>query len=64
MNGSLVREGFVDELLLYLAPGILGDKARGMFELPDLADLAGRRALKIHDLRMIGEDVRVLARFA
>jgi diaminohydroxyphosphoribosylaminopyrimidine deaminase/5-amino-6-(5-phosphoribosylamino)uracil reductase len=64
LNGSLVREGFVDELLLYLAPGILGDKARGMFELPNLADLAGRRTLKIHDLRMVGEDVRVLARFA
>jgi diaminohydroxyphosphoribosylaminopyrimidine deaminase/5-amino-6-(5-phosphoribosylamino)uracil reductase len=64
LNGSLVREGFVDELLLYLAPSILGDKARGMFELPNLADLAGRRTLKIHDLRMVGEDVRVLARFA
>ena len=63
LNGSLVREGQVDELLVYLAPALLGDKALGMFELPELADLSGRRALKVHDLRMVGPDIRVLARF-
>lgn len=63
LNGSLVREGFVDELVVYLAPGILGDKARGMFELPELAELSGRRALTIRDVRMIGPDIRVIARF-
>jgi diaminohydroxyphosphoribosylaminopyrimidine deaminase/5-amino-6-(5-phosphoribosylamino)uracil reductase len=63
LNGSLVREGQADELLVYLAPALLGDKALGMFELPELADLSGRRELEVRDLRAIGPDIRVLARF-
>ena len=63
LNGSLVREGFVDELLVYLAPSLLGDKAHGMFELPDLADLAGRRSLRFGEAQRVGPDIRVLARF-
>ena len=64
LNGSLVREGCVDELLLYLAPSLLGDKALGMFDLPELSELAGRRDLRVHDVRRVGEDIRLLARFA
>jgi diaminohydroxyphosphoribosylaminopyrimidine deaminase/5-amino-6-(5-phosphoribosylamino)uracil reductase len=63
LNGSLVREGQVDELLAYLAPSIIGDKGHGMFELPELTDLEGRRRLVIRELRAIGPDIRVLARF-
>ena len=62
LNGSLLREGLVDELLLYLAPCLLGDGARGLFNLPELADLDGRRRLQVRDLRQVGEDIRVLAR--
>jgi diaminohydroxyphosphoribosylaminopyrimidine deaminase/5-amino-6-(5-phosphoribosylamino)uracil reductase len=64
LNGSLLREGFVDELLVYLAPSIIGDKGQGMFELPELTELAGRRQLVIKDLCVIGSDVRLMARFA
>jgi len=63
LNGSLVREGQVDELLVYLAPTLIGDKAHGMFELPELTDLAGGRKLNIRDVRMIGPDIRIMARF-
>lgn len=62
LNGSLVRERCVDELLLYLAPTLLGD-AQGMFALPALADLAGRVPLAFHEVRMLGDDLRILARF-
>jgi diaminohydroxyphosphoribosylaminopyrimidine deaminase/5-amino-6-(5-phosphoribosylamino)uracil reductase len=62
LNGSLLNEGMVDELVLYLAPHVIGDSARGMFNLPELTDLAGRRRLAIRDLRMVGDDVRVVAR--
>jgi diaminohydroxyphosphoribosylaminopyrimidine deaminase/5-amino-6-(5-phosphoribosylamino)uracil reductase len=62
LNGSLLREGLVDELVVYLAPHLIGDDARGMFALPQLQDLGGRRELKIRDLRMIGNAVRVVAR--
>lgn len=61
LSGSLVREGLVDELLLYFAPTILGS-GREMFPLPELTDLAGRRDLKIIDLRRLGADIRILAR--
>ncbi len=63
LNGSLLQEGHVDELVLYLAPNIIGDAARGMFSLPELTDLSGRRELKMQDLRMVGSDIRVIARF-
>ncbi len=61
LNGSLLNEGCVDELLLYLAPCLIGDRARGMADLPELADLAARHALRIDELRMIGGDIRILA---
>ena len=63
LNGSLVREGQVDELLVYLAPSLIGDKAPGMFELPELTDLSGARKVRVSDVRVIGTDIRVMARF-
>jgi diaminohydroxyphosphoribosylaminopyrimidine deaminase/5-amino-6-(5-phosphoribosylamino)uracil reductase len=62
LNGSLLREGLVDELVVYLAPAIIGDSARGMFHLPELDNLAGRHEVEITDARMIGPDMRVIAR--
>jgi diaminohydroxyphosphoribosylaminopyrimidine deaminase/5-amino-6-(5-phosphoribosylamino)uracil reductase len=62
LNGSLLGEGMVDELVIYLAPSVIGDAARGMFNLPELTDLSGARRLAIRDLRLIGDDVRVVAR--
>jgi diaminohydroxyphosphoribosylaminopyrimidine deaminase/5-amino-6-(5-phosphoribosylamino)uracil reductase len=64
LNGSLLNEGLVDELLIYLAPCVLGDVAHGMFNLPALTALSGRRALNIVDVRQIGPDIRVMARVA
>jgi diaminohydroxyphosphoribosylaminopyrimidine deaminase/5-amino-6-(5-phosphoribosylamino)uracil reductase len=63
LNGSLLAEGLVDELVVYLAPSIIGDAAHGMFHLPELADLAGRRQLAVRDLQLVGPDIRVIARF-
>ncbi|MDD2885009.1 MAG: bifunctional diaminohydroxyphosphoribosylaminopyrimidine deaminase/5-amino-6-(5-phosphoribosylamino)uracil reductase RibD [Dechloromonas sp.] len=62
LNGSLLREGLVDELLLYLAPCLIGDVARGVFNVPELSELAGRHRLQWHDVRQIGSDIRLLAR--
>lgn len=62
LNGSLVREGLVDEFLLYLAPCLMGDRAQGLFNLPALTDLRGRVALAWQDVRMVGADLRILAR--
>ncbi|MGB8052486.1 MAG: bifunctional diaminohydroxyphosphoribosylaminopyrimidine deaminase/5-amino-6-(5-phosphoribosylamino)uracil reductase RibD [Azonexus sp.] len=62
LNGSLLREGLVDELLLYLAPCLIGHDASGLFNLPELTSLDGKRPLQIRDLRQIGEDIRLIAR--
>ncbi|MGA0023116.1 MAG: bifunctional diaminohydroxyphosphoribosylaminopyrimidine deaminase/5-amino-6-(5-phosphoribosylamino)uracil reductase RibD [Burkholderiales bacterium] len=62
LNGSLLAEGLVDELLIYLAPNILGDTAQGMFHLPPLKNLDERRNVRITDVSRVGEDIRVLAR--
>lgn len=62
LNGSLIQEGCVDELLLYLAPSLLGD-AQGLFNLPVLDKLEHRRMLAFHEVTQIGPDLRILARF-
>jgi diaminohydroxyphosphoribosylaminopyrimidine deaminase / 5-amino-6-(5-phosphoribosylamino)uracil reductase len=62
LNGSLIREACVDELLIYQAPILLGDAARGMFDLPELTELSGKRALEIRELRQVADDLRFVAR--
>ena len=64
LNGSLLRENCVDELLIYQAPILIGDAGRGMFGLAELADLAGVTRLNIIERRAVGVDVRIRARFA
>jgi diaminohydroxyphosphoribosylaminopyrimidine deaminase/5-amino-6-(5-phosphoribosylamino)uracil reductase len=64
LNGSLLREGCVDELLIYQAPILIGDAARGMFGLAELADLAGVTRLNIIERRAVGADFRIRARLA
>ncbi len=62
LNGSLLQAGVVDELLVYLAPSVVGDSGRGMFNLPELTDLSQTKALKIREVERVGEDLRILAR--
>jgi diaminohydroxyphosphoribosylaminopyrimidine deaminase/5-amino-6-(5-phosphoribosylamino)uracil reductase len=63
LNGSLLKAGVVDELVMYLAPCLLGDAARGLFDLPALGDLAQRHSLTIRDIRQVGDDLLIVARF-
>jgi diaminohydroxyphosphoribosylaminopyrimidine deaminase/5-amino-6-(5-phosphoribosylamino)uracil reductase len=59
LNGALLRSGLVDELLLYVAPQLLGDKALGMAHLGELLSLDQRFNLKWQDVRQIGNDMRI-----
>jgi diaminohydroxyphosphoribosylaminopyrimidine deaminase/5-amino-6-(5-phosphoribosylamino)uracil reductase len=61
LNASLVREGCVDELLVYLAPSLVGP-GQGMFALPPLARLADKLPLHFHGVAQVGPDLRILAR--
>ncbi len=62
LNGSLVREDCVDELLIYLAPSLLGDSAQGMVNLPEMKVLDERVVLEFRGIERIGSDLRILAR--
>ncbi|HEY8011064.1 MAG TPA: bifunctional diaminohydroxyphosphoribosylaminopyrimidine deaminase/5-amino-6-(5-phosphoribosylamino)uracil reductase RibD [Rudaea sp.] len=62
LSGSLLQSGFVDELLLYIAPVLLGDKARPLLVLPGLDEMTQAKRLRIVDQRSIGDDLRMLYR--
>jgi len=62
LNGSLMREGCVDELLIYQAPMLVGDAAQGAFNLSELSSLDAATRLEVFDRRMIGADQRLRAR--
>jgi len=61
LNGSLLRAGLVDELLVYMAPLLIGE-GRGMSQLGPLSNLQEALALDFHEVTQIGPDVRILAR--
>ena len=61
LNGSLVREGLVDEFVVYLAPKLLGQGA-GMFHIGPLTELSQGVELEFKSTEMVGPDLRVVAR--
>ncbi|CAM5362614.1 bifunctional diaminohydroxyphosphoribosylaminopyrimidine deaminase/5-amino-6-(5-phosphoribosylamino)uracil reductase RibD [Rhodanobacter lindaniclasticus] len=60
--GALFAAGLVDELLLYVAPLLLGDSARPLLHLPTLDDMTRRWQLQVVDQRMLGTDWRLQLR--
>ena len=61
LAGAMMAEGLIDELVVYLAPHLMGSGARGLFNLPAIELMSQRIGLKITDLRQIGEDIRITA---
>jgi len=59
--GALLQAGLVDELVIYMAPQLMGDAARGLFVLPGLEHMQDRVRLSISDIRAIGDDWRISA---
>ncbi|OWY37802.1 riboflavin biosynthesis protein RibD [Xenophilus sp. AP218F] len=62
LNGALLQADLVDEIILYLAPSLAGDAARGLFAWPALEDLADKRQVDIADARLVGRDLRLTLR--
>ena len=60
LNGALLAAGLVDELVLYQAANVLGSTARGLFDLPALADLAARPEFQLRTVRHLGDDLRLI----
>lgn len=61
LSGALLQAGLVDELVIYMAPHLLGDAARGLFALPGLERMTDRVQLAITDIRAVGQDWRITA---
>jgi diaminohydroxyphosphoribosylaminopyrimidine deaminase / 5-amino-6-(5-phosphoribosylamino)uracil reductase len=62
LGGALLKAGLVDELLLYQAPVLLGGDARGLLDGLGIDRMAQRLALRWHDVRQVGDDLRLLLR--
>jgi diaminohydroxyphosphoribosylaminopyrimidine deaminase/5-amino-6-(5-phosphoribosylamino)uracil reductase len=61
LAGAFVRQGLFDELVVYLAPTLLGPAARGLLDLPPLAELAQRMPLRFTGCRAVGDDLCITA---
>jgi diaminohydroxyphosphoribosylaminopyrimidine deaminase/5-amino-6-(5-phosphoribosylamino)uracil reductase len=62
LAGATLQAGLVDELVIYLAPHLMGDEGRGLFRLPGLERMRDRIDLRITDIRLVGRDMRITAR--
>lgn len=60
LAGAFVAAGLVDELIIYMAPTLMGNQARGLLDLP-IETMADKRPLKITDIRAVGDDWRITA---
>ncbi len=59
LAGALLQAGLVDELVLYMAPKLLGDDARGLCKLPGLSALSQAPEFKLADVQQVGNDLRL-----
>jgi diaminohydroxyphosphoribosylaminopyrimidine deaminase/5-amino-6-(5-phosphoribosylamino)uracil reductase len=59
LAGALITAGLVDELLLYLAPHLMGSQARGLALLPQLQRMSQRLSWRLIDERRVGPDLRL-----
>jgi diaminohydroxyphosphoribosylaminopyrimidine deaminase/5-amino-6-(5-phosphoribosylamino)uracil reductase len=59
LAGALIRQQLVDELVVYIAPHLLGNQSRGLFDLGEITNMDSRVNCRIDEIRQIGEDIRL-----
>lgn len=59
LSGVMLRAGLVDEIVIYMAPRLMGDKARPLFYLPTIDSLEKNIHLDIKEMRAVGQDWRI-----
>ncbi|WP_170384882.1 bifunctional diaminohydroxyphosphoribosylaminopyrimidine deaminase/5-amino-6-(5-phosphoribosylamino)uracil reductase RibD [Pasteurella multocida] len=60
LAGALIEAKLVDELIIYIAPKLLGDAARGLCKLPHLSTLAEARLWQLHSIEKLGDDLKTI----
>ena len=61
LSGAMLEAGLIDELIIYMAPLLMGDAARPLFKLPQLEKMQDRIELELREVRAVGKDLRVIA---
>ncbi|MGD8926301.1 MAG: bifunctional diaminohydroxyphosphoribosylaminopyrimidine deaminase/5-amino-6-(5-phosphoribosylamino)uracil reductase RibD [Thioalkalispiraceae bacterium] len=59
LSGAMLDAQLIDELVIYMAPIVMGSEARGLFRLPNLQSMSERIELSLIESRMIGSDLRL-----
>jgi len=59
LAGALLQAGLVDELIVYMAPKLLGQNGRALCVLPGLESLADAPNFEFSDIRQVGPDLRL-----
>ncbi len=62
LSGAMLQADLIDELIIYMAPVLMGNGARGLFALPALDKMKDKIELDIIDVRFIGKDIRLTAK--
>jgi diaminohydroxyphosphoribosylaminopyrimidine deaminase/5-amino-6-(5-phosphoribosylamino)uracil reductase len=62
LNGAMLNAKLIDELVIYMAPKLMGDQAKGLFHLPQFQAMADNIALDVVDIRPVGKDWRITAK--
>jgi diaminohydroxyphosphoribosylaminopyrimidine deaminase/5-amino-6-(5-phosphoribosylamino)uracil reductase len=63
LSGAMLEQGMVDELVVYMAPDLLGSDARGMFQIPGINEMHDKHILEFNDIRKVGRDIRLNLQF-
>ena len=59
LAGGMLKMDLIDEIIIYLAPLLMGDDARGLFHLPDILTMGNTVKLELIETRQVGKDIRL-----
>jgi len=59
LAGALLQQGLVDEMVIYMAPKVMGNQARGCFELGEITQMSHSLDCSFEEIRRIGDDMRL-----
>jgi len=62
LSGAMLQAGLIDEMIIYMAPCLMGSEARPLFRLPGIDSMEDKIDLDIIDVRSFGKDLRIIAK--
>ena len=63
LSGAFIEQGLVDELVLYQSAKLMGNDGKGLANMPSVVKLSDAKLLDITDVRLVGKDIRLTAKF-